>query len=155
MRMDRVERQLLPFLKVNGAEGFQTVAVVRHPVSWLGSWYRYRQRDGMKQPQNATRGISFADFVAAYAGDPPPFADVGSQAGFLTGATGTVGATHLFRYEAQERLLAFLADRLGPIPALRRLNVSPAATLELPPGALAALRAARPADFDLWERASA
>ena len=44
------------------------VALMREPVDWLGSWYRYRQRDGMARPQNSTREISFDAFVRAGGG---------------------------------------------------------------------------------------
>ncbi|MCB1312159.1 MAG: gamma-glutamyl kinase, partial [Sedimentitalea sp.] len=33
-----------------------TLAVMREPVSWLGSWYRYRQRDFLDGKPVSTRG---------------------------------------------------------------------------------------------------
>jgi len=62
----------------------ETVAVMREPISWLGSWYRYRRRPYMAGKPNSTHDISFDDFVRAYIkGSQPGFANVGSQAKFL------------------------------------------------------------------------
>mmetsp|Transcript_23399 Transcript_23399/g.40938 ORF Transcript_23399/g.40938 Transcript_23399/m.40938 type:complete len:200 (+) Transcript_23399:4716-5315(+) len=113
------------FLKVCDVE-LELMAVMREPISWLGSWWRYRQRPFMKGKPNATHDISFDDFVLAYMkGQKPDFADVGSQYKFLERQPNGTGITHLFRYEDQTRLQAFLAERLGVTFALDRENVSP------------------------------
>ncbi len=113
------------FLKVCDTE-LEVMAVMREPISWLGSWWRYRQRPFMKDKPNSTHGISFDDFVTAYMkGKKPGFADVGSQFKFLESQPNGTGVTHLFRYEDQARLQAFLADRLGVQITLERKNVSP------------------------------
>jgi len=66
-----------------------TVAVIREPVEWLDSWYRYRTRDTLIGQPNSTADISFDQFVEGYLSDPQPdYAHVGSQARFLTGGTG-------------------------------------------------------------------
>ena len=53
------------FEKVCDVE-MELLAVMREPVSWLGSWYRYRQRPFMKGKPNATHDLSFDDFVQGY-----------------------------------------------------------------------------------------
>lgn len=110
----------------------EVMAVMREPVSWLGSWWRYRQRPFMQGKSNATHGISFDDFVLAYMkGKKPGFADVGSQFKFLESQPNGTGVTHLFRYEDQPRLQRFLTDRLGVRLDLERTNVSPDMPVEL------------------------
>lgn len=110
----------------------EVMAVMREPVSWLGSWYRYRQRPFMQGKANSTHGISFDDFVLAYMkGKKPGFADVGSQFQFLKTQPNGTGVTHLFRYEDQAKLQAFLQERLGVTLDLKRENVSPKMTLNL------------------------
>src|SRR6478735_6787005 len=47
---------------------YEVVSVMREPVDWLGSWYRYRTRDELKKPDNPrsvnfTGHLSFDDFV--------------------------------------------------------------------------------------------
>jgi hypothetical protein len=109
-----------------------TVAVMREPVSWLGSWYRYRQRPFMQGKSNATHNVSFDDFVQAYMrGKRPEFANVGSQANFLEPRPNGTAVTHMFRYEDPQKLLDFLTKRVGEISELKRENASPKMTLEL------------------------
>lgn len=128
----RYNRFIRPmFLKVCDAE-LELMAVMREPVSWLGSWYRYRQRPFMQGKPNSTFGISFDDFVLAYMkGDKPGFADVGSQLNFLKSQPNGTGITHYFRYEDQPQLQAFLKDRLDVDLTLTRENVSPEMPLNL------------------------
>ena len=110
----------------------ETLAVMREPVSWLGSWYRYRSRPFMKGKANATHDVSFDDFVRAYLrGNRPGFANVGSQAKFLESRPNGTTVTHMFRYEEPERLAGFLTERLGAMPPLNRENVSPEMDLDL------------------------
>lgn len=130
----RYNRFIRPmFLKVCDAE-LELMAVMREPVSWLGSWYRYRQRPFMKGKPNSTHGISFDEFVLAYMkGNKPGFADVGSQLNFMKAQPNGTGITHYFRYEDQSRLQQFLSDRLDVALDLKRENVSPAIPLSLSP----------------------
>ena len=133
----------------------ELMAVIRHPVDWLGSWYRYRRRADLAGHPNSTRDVSFDDFVVEYCkGSPAPFAAVGSQARFVTVGDGEPGVDHLFRYEAQDAIRAFLTDRLGPYET-RRLNVSPAMELMLSPEVETRLRSKRAAEFEVWEKARA
>lgn len=110
----------------------ELMAVMREPISWLGSWYRYRQRHYTKGKPNSTHGVSFDEFVLAYMkGKKPEFADVGSQLNFMKAQPNGTEVTHYFRYENQPRLQAFLSDRLGVTLDLKRENVSPAMPLSL------------------------
>ena len=82
----RYRRFLGPYLKAASGEDFTVVALMREPRDWLGSWYRYRQREDGIEAQKSTQALSFDDFVQGYCTDPQPeFAAVGSQARFLQG----------------------------------------------------------------------
>ena len=148
-RYDRFFRPI--FEKVCNAR-METLAVMREPVDWLGSWYRYRQRPFMAGKPNSTIGMDFDSFVDAYCRDDPPgFAHVGSQARFLQTRPQGEPLTHLFRYEDQPRLIAFLEDRLGQRIETARENVSPPADLRLGAATMARLRIAAAADFALYD----
>jgi hypothetical protein len=151
----RYRRLVEPLLMKAGQVELETLSVIRHPVDWLGSWYRYRHRDDLVGQPNSTRGISFDDFVVEYTkGKHAPFADVGSQAKFLTsGGDDKSGLDHLFRYEDQHKMLAFFEQRFGEPIALKRLNVSPPMALALKPETLARLEKKRPEEFEAWEGA--
>lgn len=150
-RYDRFIRPI--YDKICNTE-LETLAVVREPVSWLGSWYRYRQRPFLQGKPNSTAGISFDAFVLAYLkGDRPAFADVGSQTRFLQPRPDGAPVTHLFRHDQPERLDHFLAERLGGAVETRRENASPVQALDLSPGVEKRLRRKCAAEFDLYESA--
>jgi hypothetical protein len=152
----RYRRFLEPLFAQAGDQTLETLAVIRHPVDWLGSWYRYRHRDDLKGHPNSTQGISFDDFVLEYSkGKPAPFAAVGSQAKFVQGQQDETLVTHVFRYEAQDRLIGFLEERLSLKITLTRLNVSPAMELALSAPVRARFEQKCPAEFAVWEAAKA
>lgn len=147
----RYHRFIAPYLAAAAGAPFTVVALMREPRSWLGSWYRYRQRDIVIDPKKQTNAISFDDFVAGWCRDPQPeYAAVGSQARFLAPNNGT-RVDHLFRYEEIEGFVDFLEDRLDCEIVLPQLNVSPAASLDLSPATDAHLRIVAARDFDLYD----
>ncbi|MCE0506534.1 gamma-glutamyl kinase [Roseivivax sp. GX 12232] len=148
----RYNRFFRPMFAKMGAEEMEVVAVIREPISWLGSWYRYRQRPFLDGKRVSTRDLSFDAFVDAYCrGERPPFASVGSQAKFVEPRPNGTEVTRFFRYEDQGRIVAFLEDRLGISLDLPRENVSPRRDLALSPEIEAKLRRKCAADFALWE----
>lgn len=139
------------FEKACGEENMQTLAVVREPISWLGSWYRYRRRDSMKGHPNATHDKTFDEFVDAYCkGDRPAFANVGSQAKFIEPRPNGTKVDFLFRYEDQDKLLGFLEERLSRKITLERENVSPSMELTLSKKVEDKLRRKCAEEFDLY-----
>lgn len=151
----RYRRFLKPLFVQAGGREPETMAVLRHPVDWLGSWYRYRGRPDLDGHANSTKDISFDDFVLEYTkGKPAPFANVGSQAKFVCDGDGQIAVDHLFRYEDQDRMIAFLERRLNVTLDLPRLNVSPRRDTELSPAVEAKLRDRRAAEFAVWDQAS-
>lgn len=128
------------------------VAVMREPVDWLGSWYRYRRRPFTKGQRTSTHDVTFDEFVEAYTrGDKPPFANVGSQAKFLEPQKNGTAVTHLFRYDDQDGLRKFLQDRLGVTFDTGRENASPDMSLALSAETEAKLRRKCADEFTLWE----
>ncbi|MBS0122647.1 gamma-glutamyl kinase [Thetidibacter halocola] len=152
----RYNRFFRPMMEKMGADDMDILAVIREPVSWLGSWYRYRQRSFLDGKAVSTRDISFDDFCRAWAGERrPAFADVGDQSKFVEARPNGVAVTHLFQYEDQARLLGFLEERLCTRIDLPRENVSPRRDLALTPETEALLHKTRAAEFELWLRAGA
>lgn len=148
----RYNRFFRPMFEKVGADHMDVMAVIREPVSWLGSWYRYRQRPFLDGKRTSTKDISFDDFVLAYCqGDKPPFANVGAQSKFVEPRPNGTQVSHLFRYEDQGMIIDFLEDRLGVKLDLPRENVSPKRDLELSPEVEAKLRRKHAAEFELWD----
>lgn len=154
MTMRTFERFMLPYLRKIGLDEVETVCVIREPVDWLGSWYRYRSRPAIDASPRSTKGISFADFVAAYLEkSPPEFAKVGRMSRFVAGVSGTPAVDHMFRYDNLPALADFLGKRFKTEINLPNANVSPRGELELPTALRARLEIELAEDFALYANA--
>ena len=149
----RWRNQLAPFFENRGTRQIETMAIIREPRDWLGSWYRYRARPEVSGSASSTAGMDFAQFVTGWLSDPEPeYARVGRQSRFVANAEGKIIVDHLFRYEDLGQAVDFLQQRLGVTLDLGRRNISPQADLSLPPALEARLQREAAADFDLWAR---
>ncbi|MGV8988659.1 MAG: gamma-glutamyl kinase [Cypionkella sp.] len=147
---------LEPEIRPNCKRPIEVFAVMREPLDWLGSWYRFRQRDSILNIRNSTRGISFEDFVRTYCSpEPPTWADLPPQIDFIEDEASGIGPDHLFRYEDHESFVKALGARLGIEIRLPRLNVAPEGNLELSAPTLARLRDHCARDFALYQQLSA
>ncbi|MEM6481095.1 MAG: gamma-glutamyl kinase [Pseudomonadota bacterium] len=148
----RYNRFFRPALEKFCEGPFEIVAVMREPVDWLGSWYRYRARENLRNARTSTAGLSFEAFIEGYLAQPrPAFAQVGSQAKFLEPQANGTAVTHLFRYDDQAGLQTYLATRLGqPVQPIWQ-NISPTAPLSLTKGLRAQLEQDFAADFSLYD----
>lgn len=149
--VQRYHRFVGPYLAAASGVEFTVIAMMRQPQDWLGSWYRYRQRDDLPDPRKSTVGLDFDEFVGAYCSEnPPEFAAVGSQARFLQ-ARNQRGVDRLFKYEDPASFITFIEDRLQCEVILPRVNVSPEAPMVLTPKTQSLLRRFAAADFDLYQ----
>lgn len=138
-----------PYLTSIFGHKFMSVALVREPRDWLGSWYRNRQREDEEQA-TSTQSVSFEEFVSlACKSSPPDFARIGTQSAFLNPRP-DAKVDHIFKYDQLERFLSFLEDRLGFDIVLPRLNVSPMADLHLSGKTEDLFRKTFASDFDLY-----
>ncbi|WP_071673312.1 gamma-glutamyl kinase [Nioella nitratireducens] len=143
--------RLSKFFEQRGNRPMEVYAVMREPVEWLGSWYRYRSRPQLDGKSNSTAGMSFDDFVDAWlAPKRPDFADVGSQATFLTDDQGRLAVDRVFRYDQMSDLVDVLETRLETSLDLPRANVSPQAPVALSEAMQSRLHREAAAEFDLW-----
>ncbi len=148
----RFRRDILPLIDPDREVKLATLAVVREPLEWLGSWYRYRSRPQLSGQPNSTADVSFDQFVDAYlSNDRPPFAALGSQHRFVSNKAGKIIVNHLFSYENQMGLRDFLTGRLGVSFDLPQKNTSPQRDLTLSQELNTRLHTDHAADFQLYE----
>jgi len=131
-----------------------TVAVMREPIEWLHSWYRYRSRDTLIGQPNSTADMSFDHFADAYLSDQrPDFANVGSQGQFLTGGTGVSLVDQLWSYTAINDLTLHLSLHLDHEFKLKQMNTSPKMAMVLSPDNQRALEKHFALDYTLYQNA--
>ncbi|MGR3712993.1 MAG: hypothetical protein ACU0A6_07735 [Shimia sp.] len=129
------------------------VAVMRDPIEQLRSWYRFRARVAADVAQNTTDDTSFDAFILDVISDTPsPAARVGSQFSFLSLRNKTVPIHHLFAYEQQVVLRAWLSERFGADITPKPRNVSPYFDAPLSPEIEVKLRHVRAPEFALYDR---
>jgi hypothetical protein len=120
---------------------YEIVAVMREPVDWLGSWYRYRTRDELRKPGNPrganfTGNMSFDDFVRDVcrpASQQPPHAQIKTPCWVALAGTGSIGINRLFAYETLDAFYDFIFERTGKPIETKVANVSPKMELSLRP----------------------
>ncbi|MEM9583235.1 MAG: gamma-glutamyl kinase [Pseudomonadota bacterium] len=144
------ERRFRALFERGNLKPVQTVAVMREPIDWLGSWFRYRQRPALSGHPNSTQGLTFDSFITGYLADKqPPFAEVGSQGRFVTDENGDLLINHLFQYEDLDPFVEFMQRRLGEDIALKTVNKSPRSDLSLSPSLRKALEERLKLDFQI------
>jgi hypothetical protein len=147
----RFDRHLRPWLEQAAGGPITTLALMREPIDWLGSWWRYRMRDDIADLPKSTAGMSFEDAARAYLSDQPGASmAVGSQARFLGIADKVAAVDQVFRYEDIDRFVHYLEDRLGGEIILPHLNVSPKGDMRLSPATEQALRARFALDYGYY-----
>ena len=149
----RYRRLAAPLVEALAPGPVEVCALVRDPVDWLGSWYRYRRAPALDGTANSTAGMDFDGFATAWASDAPPScARVGNQAAFLTLPDGR-GVDILWRYEAMDGFTRWLSDRIGTAVTLPRANVSATGPTALTPALHTRLEHAFAPDRALWTAA--
>jgi hypothetical protein len=112
---------------------YEVVSVMREPMDWLGSWYRYRTRDALKDGNKKKRGtytgnVSFDEFVLE-AMKPKDerrnFAHLGNPCSVALREDGGVGCDRIFPYEDLSGLHELLQERTKRPLELNKMNVSP------------------------------
>jgi len=132
---------LEPQIRARAGRPLEIFAVMRAPLDWVGSWYRFRQRDHIQDIANSTKGISFEDFARTYCSPVrPPWADLPRQCDYIANEAGGFGPDRMFRYDDHASFVQALSQKLGYAVELPRMNVSPQGDLALSAPTLALLR---------------
>ncbi len=154
MTVGKYHTKFAPFLRDTYDIAPERFAVIRDPIDHARSWYKYRSPERMDRKSSACHGgVSFDDYILdAISKKPSKAAGIGSQASFLSLDVGEVPVDHLFAYERQDLLQDFIEARFGRRVEPQPQNVSPNVEAVLSPEVEAAFRAARPADFALYDR---
>ncbi|MFT5112949.1 MAG: hypothetical protein ACI8P9_002277 [Parasphingorhabdus sp.] len=118
--------------KLMPAVNLESMCLMRNPMDWIESWYRYRSRDELKDPKhqfhkNYTGKISFQEFVKEYItdGNRKPFARLSKQCNFITLRNGQIGLDHIMTLDRMDQVTNFLSEKFSQNIEIPRINVSP------------------------------
>lgn len=125
-------KHISPYLdKVANINSIETICLLREPLSWLNSWYRFRARHQLRNPnnpyyENSTSNINFSEFVEAYMSpNPPAYAKVGSQYDFIKDDAGNNGIDRIFLLDNMEDFVEYMSRKVGKDLSVSTLNTSP------------------------------
>lgn len=143
-------KYIAPWLQQTNSDPFTTIAMMREPVDWLRSWYRFHLRDRHQDMDDDPSAPSFEDFVTRYLADPASLTmGLGTQSNFLVKDGHKV--QRIFRYEAMEDFTDFLDEHLDCHISLPRLNVPPSVDVSLSPALMNDLEKALEKDIALYQ----
>lgn len=114
-----------------GAGGFFKFGVMRDPVEWIQSWYRYRK--GNKVAYRLAEGTSFADFWQDWLANPAKSGKKRLQSNAFTRMNGTLIADYIIPFPDLESQFATIMQGLGIDAKLAHQNVSKIRELDAPP----------------------
>lgn len=159
-RYAQFQRFLQPWLEAKGfpRESYEVVCVVREPIDWLASWWRYRSREELadtsrRKHRNYTGHLSFDQFARAYMGGEDQSTQVGRQSRFVQPHSGGSEVDRLFRYDRLDLLVEYLCERVDDEVRIGTSNVSPDRPLSLSEGCEHELRAFFAPEYRLYEDA--
>lgn len=119
------EQHFTPLLRAHGYDrsDYEVTALVREPVSWLSSWWRYRSRPGIAGKPTYVGDLGFDEFVGrVVAGE----IRLRPQADYVSGPDGRLAVDRLWRYDDLEHAFAWMRAKVGKKKVrLKPRNVSP------------------------------
>ncbi|KEO51742.1 hypothetical protein [Thioclava pacifica] len=140
-----------PFLSAQAGAPFTTIALMREPIDWLRSWYRFRLFDVGANGPEVSPSCSFEQFARDFISYPrPEIADFPTQSEFLCDGSGTPLVDRIFPYERIGDFVHYLEDQLDFAITLPRVNVPPAADVGLSAATEEALRDTMAPDIALY-----
>ena len=109
---------ILPLLP--SPKKIESFCVMRPPLEWLESWYRYRSRNELMSPEhpnhkNYTGNVSYNEFVKAYLskGIQPHYARLASQYRFMQLINGEIGVDRIFTIDRMDLVSQYLSNKVG------------------------------------------
>jgi len=150
----KLHQELYPNVKI------ETSCVIRHPVEWAHSWYRFRKRPellaaGGEKAKMYSGEKTFEQFVLdlVSADVKLRYARIGSQHRFIELENGNLGVDKIFRFDdGLNHLEEYFSSKIGEHIHLDRMNVSQQEPLEISSELKDRLISHFQRDFDLYER---
>ncbi len=142
-------KYIKPFV---GAKDIEVVCLMREPISWLNSWYRFRCRSNMKNLKNYCGDLSFQEWIDEYLSENRSSrAKIGVQNTFFKDKAGNIGVDKIFKYEHLEEIKKFFENKIGDTVNIPTLNQSQKIDFELKPQTLQKLREVLKDDYVIYE----
>jgi hypothetical protein len=125
-------------LKLHPRVKIESFCLMRDPLDWIESWYRYRSRNQLKNKNNRdhqryTGEMSYDEFIKEYISKRKrkPFASIDRQYNFLAMNDGEIGVDHIIPMNRMDLVSDFLSKKIGREIKIQNKNISPKSDLSL------------------------
>lgn len=149
----KYQRFVQPYLENLGYADIETTCVIREPIDWLFSWYKYRSRDEISKMPQSTKDISFDEFVAKYLDAPEKEKGIGRPSRFIAMHKSDLRVDHIYKYENLPLYRDFLETRFGRSFTFEHMNASPTHNFSLAPDLTARLQEYFALEYEIYEAA--
>lgn len=139
---------------------FTFVSVMREPLEWLGSWYRYNSREALASPDarshsRYTGNISYDQYLKDMLlprDEAPDYAKLGGPCSVSQDGNGRIAVDYLFRYTDLDNMVDFIASKLGRSIELPKANISQQRELEADPATIERVKQKLAFDYAVYEK---
>jgi hypothetical protein len=139
-------------------DSYEVVAIVREPLDWLLSWWRYRSRDALRRRRGAggkdvyAGDTSFEEWATAQIDND--MQGIGRMSRFVAVPDGARGVDRLWRYEHLDGAREWMSGRVGEEVSLRVVNASPKRPADVPDALRRRIETYFEPEYRLYENAS-
>lgn len=144
------EARFVPLLAEHGyaRSDYEVTALLREPVSWLASWWRYRSRPGIAGKRTYVGDLGFDEFVGRVVSGE---IRLRPQTDYVTGEDGHLAVDRLWRYDDLDVAFEWMRGKVGKKKVrLPERNVSPPREHEVSASTRALIEEAYAADLTLY-----
>ena len=144
------DERFVPLLEQHGyaRADYEVTALVREPVSWLASWWRYRSRPGIAGKRTYVGDLGFDEFVGRVVTGE---IRLRPQADYVTSPDGRLAVDRLWRYDDLDSAFEWMRAKVGKKKIkLPQRNVSPPREHEVTAATRDLIEEAYAADLTLY-----
>ena len=139
---------------------YTIVSVMREPLDWFGSWYRYNTREQLASTKSRahsryTGDITFDQFLEALLlprEEAPDYAKLGGPSSVALDENKRIGVDYLFRYTDMAKLTDFISERLERPIVLEHANISAKKEITVDPEIASRIREKYAFDFEVYSK---
>ena len=107
---------------------FVSCCVMREPIDWISSWFRYRSRESLKNSSRYTGNLTFEEYLCnlcdRYEKKSSKSLKLMGQSKFII-RKNTIGIDRIFPYEKIDNFTQFISKKLDIKIELPKRNISP------------------------------
>ena len=144
------DERFAPLLEQHGyaRADYEVTALVREPVSWLASWWRYRSRPGIAGKRTYVGDLGFDEFVGRVVTGE---IRLRPQTDYVTSPDGRLAVDRLWRYDDLDSAFEWMRAKVGKKKIkLPQRNVSPPREHEVTAATRDLIEEAYAADLTLY-----